>query len=449
MANSNAASHDPVDGQVPVARGTFLGVRADIATAVSALAVSVVVARALGPEPRGVFFLVLLTATLIALVVDLGMSATAIAYSARRVVPTPELHGMAILFSLSAGLFALALLLPFQDTWTDGILQGLDTTLLILLAASVVPLLYGNIVAATITGLGRIPAITLLRIVQAVTLLALVTAAVLIEPTAEAAVLAWLATTVAYSGSLGVYLWRFAGRPVVPAAATVKDILRFGTRGWIGSLAHQGFLRIDVLFLSARYGPATVGVYSLASVAAEKVSLLGQAAYGASAAALGGRPHAGAAALTASVVRVLLTIMVPAACVLALLAFPMFPLVFGDDFADAALPFVILLPGTVALTLWYVVSLYIVSTLHRPGTTTLIQGSALVVSAPLYYLAVREWEMTGAAAVSSLVYLSVFAMGLIVLLRSSETRIVDLLPRPSDPARLVTLARSALNRSDG
>jgi O-antigen/teichoic acid export membrane protein len=449
MPESRAAPHDPVDGQVPLARGTFLGFRADVVTAVSALAVAVVVARALGPEPRGVFFLVILSATLIALVADLGLSAAAIAFSARRKVPIPELHGIAAIFSITAGLVGAAVLLPLESFWTDEVLRGLDAELLALLCAGIVPLLYANIVAATVTGLGRIPAITLLRIAQAVTLLALVTTAVLVEPTAEAAVLGWLVTTLLYAGALGAYLWRHAGRPIRPAAATVREVLSFGTRGWIGNLAHQGFLRVDVLFLSARYGPATVGVYSLASVAAEKVSLLGQAAYGASAAALGGRAHADAASLTANLVRLLLTLMVPAAVALALLAFPLFPLVFGDDFADAALPFVILLPGTVALTLWYVVSLYIVSTLHRPGTTTIIQGSALLVSVPLYYLAVREWDMTGAAGVSALVYVSVFLMGAAVLVRSSATRAVDLLPRRSDPALLLTIARSALDRSHG
>jgi O-antigen/teichoic acid export membrane protein len=449
MPESRAAPHDPVDGQVPLARGAFLGFRADVVTAVSALAVAVVVARALGDEGRGVFFLVTLSATLISLIADLGMSAMAIAFSARRRLPAPELHGLAVLFSVAAGLAGAAVLLPFEGFWTGEVLRGLDAELLALLCIGVVPLLYANIVAATITGLGRIPAITKLRIGQAVALLVLITAAVLVEPTAEAAVLGWLATTSLYASALGAYLWHYSGHPVRPHAQTIREALGFGTRGWIGNLAHQGFLRVDVLFLSARYGPATVGVYSLASVAAEKVSLLGQAAYGASAAALGGRAQADAATLAANLVRLLLTLMAPAAALLALLAFPLFPVVFGDEFADAALPFALLLPGTVALTLWYVVSLYIVSTLHRPGTTTVIQGSALLVSLPLYYLAVREWEMTGAAVVSSIVYLSVFLMGVVVLLRSSATRAVDLLPRRSDPALLVTLARSALDRSHG
>lgn len=453
MSADAAARHadgEPVDGQVGLARGTFLGLRADVVDAVALVLVSVVIARALGPELRGVFFLAMLAATLLVLLIDLGLSTAAIAYSARRTVSPGELHGIAALFSLGAGCVAAAVLLPFQGFWTDTVLDGLDATLFVVVCVSVVPLLYGKVVAATLTGLGRIPAVAGMRVFLALATLVGITLAVVIEPTATAALLAWLVAVAIFAVGLGTFLWRYGGRPRLPTIATAQDVLGFGMRGWIGTLAHQGFLRIDVLILNARLGPATVGIYSLASVAAEKISLLGQAVYGASAAAMGGRPRDGAAALTVEIVRMLVTLMLPVAALAGIAAFPLFPLVFGEDFAGAALPFVMLLPGTVALTLWYVVSLFIVSSLHRPGTTTVIQASALMVSLPLYYFAIAAWGMAGAAAVSSFVYLSVLAMGLTVLFRSSGTRPAELLPRASDGHRLLTFARTTvLERAKG
>ena len=101
---------------------------------------------------------------------------------------------------------------------------------------------------------------------------------------------------------------------------------------------------------------------------------------------------------------------------------------FGSDFGPAAEPFAILLPGAVCLTLWYVLGLYILSSLHRPGTTTLIQGLAFVISAPLYWIAVQEWGLNGAAMVSTLTYAAVFAAGLIILERSPHVSWRDLVP---------------------
>ena len=112
----------------------------------------------------------------------------------------------------------------------------------------------------------------------------------------------------------------------------------------------------------------------------------------------------------------------------------------------AALPFALLLPGTVSLTLWYPVSLFILSTLRRPGTTTAIQGAALIAGLPLYYVAIVEWEMTGAALASSVVYISVLTMGLCVLLRNSRLRVRDLLPGGVELRRLAELSRSAVWR---
>ena len=142
----------------------------------------------------------------------------------------------------------------------------------------------------------------------------------------------------------------------------------------------------------------------------------------------------------------MLALLVPLGVVLALLAPFGFSLVFGEDFADAALPFAILLPGTIALVCWHLMSLYIVSALRRPGTTTVIQGAALLVSLPLYWIAVREGEMTGAAIVSAGTYLALFAAGVAVFLRNSGRPLRDLVPGRRDAAQIASSLRAGLAR---
>jgi O-antigen/teichoic acid export membrane protein len=122
------------------------------------------------------------------------------------------------------------------------------------------------------------------------------------------------------------------------------------------------------------------------------------------------------------------------------------PLVFGEDFRPAVEPFVILLPGTVALTLWYVLGLYIIAALHRPTLSTKIQGAALLASLPLYWAAVSAWGMTGAAIVSSAIYASVAAAGVVVFQRHHTTGAARLLPRRSDVREVWRLASSTFGR---
>ena len=427
-----------------IARLTFLGFRADVVNAAAMVITSIVVARGLGPTDRGVFFLVFLGATLIALLADCGLSVTSIVYGANREIPARQLHGTAVVSSVVAAAVATALLLPFEGFWTDGVLQGLDDSLLLMLALGILPVLYAQIIGALLTGMGHVPEVSGLRLAQAILYVTLISPAALTgDP--HWAVAAWLATVTAYAAGLAFYAGRFSGRPAVPAAGTLRQIVSFGGRSYLGSLAQQGFLRVDVLFLSARYGPAVVGVYSLAAIISEKIGLVGHAMYGASAETVGrGGPEA--VALIALTLRLLLTMLVPVAIVLGLLSGPGFPLVFGEGFDSAALPFVILLPGTIAIVCWTFVSLFIISALRRPGTTTLIQGGALLVSLPLYYLAVDAWEMTGAATVSSAIYLAVLGAGVAVVLRNTELRLRDLIPRAGEPARLIALLRTSVSR---
>ena len=428
-----------------LARRTFLGLRADVVSAVSMLVTAIVVARALGPADRGLYFLVFLSSMLIAIEADSGMSTTSMVYGCNREIHPRQLHGVAVLASAAAALLAAAFLLPFENFWADGVLNGLDATLMAIVAASVLPLLYSQIVVALLTGMGHVPEVSAARVAQSVLVPLLVIPAAVITEDPRWAAAAWLAASAAYAVVLGAYAVRFAGAPAVPSAATSRTVASFGSRSYVGSLSYQGFLRVDVLFLSARYGPAVVGVYSLAAIVAEKIGVAGFAMYGATAEAISqGGPQA--ARLTALTTRLMLALLVPLAVVLAVLAPVGFPLVFGEDFADAALPFVILLPGTVALVCWHFMSLYIVSALRRPGTTTVIQAGALLVSLPLYWIAVREWEMTGAAIVSAGTYLVLFAAGSAVFLRTSALPLRELAPGRREVARIAKSLRAGIAR---
>ncbi len=427
-----------------MARTTFLGLRADIVTAISAVVLSILVARGLGPENRGIFFLAFLFATLVVVAGDLGMSAATISYAANRKISPGRLQGAAFLFAVAVTVFAAAVLLPFQDFWRSSVLRGLDSTMMLLLVAGVGPQLFGQVSAALLTGAGRIPALSWVRIGYACATPLLVGVAAVATGDPAWTLAGWLAATVGYALVLATYIARSVEGPRLPSTDDVRRLLGFGLRGYVGTLAYHGFLRVDVFFLSARYGPRTVGIYSLSSLIAERISLLGAAIQGASAAPFGSLPPREAATLAADIIRLMLTVLVPAALIVGALGFPGLPLIFGSGFADAALPLALLLPGTVALTCWYVVSLYIIIVLQRPGATTLIQGGVLLASLPLYYLAVREWEMTGAAVVSSGVYLSVFLLGFAVLRASSSVRLGDLRPRAGDVRRVLAFARASV-----
>ena len=440
-------SDEAEPARVSIGRGTAWGVAADVVTVISALLVSVLIARALGPTNRGVYFLAVLTGTLIALFADLGLSTSGLVFASKRSLDRHDLHGAAVVISAGTALLSAVVLQLLASWLIDDILKGLDRLQLWLVAAAVGPLIYAQVAGSMLTGLGRLPALSVIRIGGGVATL-VVTAAALWASDGDTtwALVAWVIATTLLAAAMAVDATRMMGAPRLPGAGAWRRMLGFGLRAHVGTISHHGFLRIDVLFLSARRGPTDVGQYSLASLLAERIALIGSALYAAGASHVGAHDVHGAAQLTARMLRVLILVIVPTALLLAAIAHPLVTIVFGDDYEPAVKPLVLLLPGTVCLTLWHILSLHLVAALERPGLTTLIQGGALLVSLPAYYFAVRASGMTGAALVSSAVYAGVFAAGLYCFLHWARLGPGALIPRRADLATLAGLAAGALRR---
>jgi O-antigen/teichoic acid export membrane protein len=418
---------------------------ADAAAVVSGLVVSIVVARYLGPTNRGVYALALLVATHVTIAGDFGLSTSGVVFAANRRIPLARLHGMALALSVAVAALAGAILLLTSDWLTDTVLKGVERRELWLVTLGIVPTLYAQVAMAMLVGLGRLRVLAILRTAAAIAAPCLMLPAVWISGGSPFwAVAGWLATVTALAAPVAVVATRAMGAPVPPSAPQARTLLGFGLRAYVGTLSHHGYLKTDVLFISSRSGPTDVGYYSLASVMAEQISTVGSALYGASASRIGSGDRRLAEDLTASLVRILVLALVPAAAALAAVSWILIPLAFGSDFRPTVLPFVLLLPGTVCLTIWYVMGLFIVAALHRPGITTVIQGAALLVSLPLYWIAVGEAGMTGAAIVSSATYSSVMAAGILVFVRQRRSAAARLVPGMADVRQARRLAGSAL-----
>jgi hypothetical protein len=154
----------PPGAPVSVASGTAWGLAADVVTVVSGLALSVLIARYLGPTNRGVYFLVVLVATLAALAGDLGLSTSGLVFATKRALSLSHLHGGSVLASLGIGAVLAAAVLALGSWLIDSVLKGVSHGQLWLAVAGTAPLLYAQVTGSILTGLGRIPSLSVIRI---------------------------------------------------------------------------------------------------------------------------------------------------------------------------------------------------------------------------------------------------------------------------------------------
>src|SRR4051794_28112168 len=116
-------SVDPLWGEAAVAagsppasvrRGVVTGVAADLTIVASSLILSILISRILGPENRGLYFLTVFGATVVAYIADVGMSVVAIVFGAQRRL-LGQIHLVAIAVAVSAGGVTAVILLGASD----------------------------------------------------------------------------------------------------------------------------------------------------------------------------------------------------------------------------------------------------------------------------------------------------------------------------------------------
>ncbi|HXV74862.1 MAG TPA: polysaccharide biosynthesis C-terminal domain-containing protein, partial [Candidatus Polarisedimenticolaceae bacterium] len=401
---------------------------AQVVSIVLALAGSVIVARTLGPNGKGVlavFGLVLQTAA------AFGTFGTAFALTflagKRRHRPA-QLFGASLVLAGLLWLPAAALAAVVEDWALATALTGLSPEAYRLAVALVGPAYAVLLFQAILLGEGRVERVALISTESAaVTTAILLWALIVADRGLDGAIAASAAGTVYAMVRLGAVLARAHGIGFADTRAILRFAVPFGLKGYVGSLASHAWLRADVYLLNALAGPAAVGQYSIATNMAERIWMLEGAIVQSAAPEVIRRDHDRAAELTGRVARHLLVLSVLAAAALAAVSPWIVPLFFGEAFRPAIVPLLILLPGVVALSVARVFSGYYSGQLGRPSTVSLVAGVTALIALGLYVLVIPRWGLNGAAIASTAAYAVPLAIYLFIVPRATGIPVARLL----------------------
>ncbi|WP_147397388.1 lipopolysaccharide biosynthesis protein [Amycolatopsis panacis] len=189
-----------------------------------------------------------------------------------------------------------------------------------------------------------------------------------------------------------------------PSGSLSRAVLRYGARGQLGNLLMLVNLRLDFVILGVLAGPATVGVYAVASKFAEVMRLPATAVNYVLYPRFAGQD---AAAADRDVRRLLpralagtiaMTPLLAAASVVVL------PLLYGAAFRSAVLPSCILLAGLSVEGAAAVSSAYLCGR-GRPGANSVGMGVGALVTIALDIVLIPRAGAVGAAIASSMAYL--------------------------------------------
>lgn len=426
---------------------------------VSAIAIgtSVVIARGLGVEGRGLYELAHLLPLVMTTVLNFGLSYAAVYYTARGDYDTPTIAASNITIALllsAAGLGLSALLIVFG---AEALFPGVPPELL-WLGLLLLPLTYlGQALLPIFQGKQDFRAYNLVQLVPGAVALALIVVFVWGLGGGVAGVLLAVAAGSLAGLLVSLRLLRpHTGPPLRLFALRLnrsyaRRAVVYGLKMQLNVLTLFFLLRVDVWLLNlVGSGAQAVGVYGIAVSLAERVWTFGGlaavvvlpriAAWG------GAEDHTRRGQLTALTARHTFWLSVVIAVGILLVGEPFIVLLYGEAFRPAAWALLLLLPGIVFYNMAGV-TVSDIAGRGRPLATTPHALIALVLNVILNLLLIPRYDFAGAAIASSISY-SYFGLACMwIFCRISGARWRDLLLlNREDLRRLGRGARAALRR---
>ena len=366
------------------------------------LATTYLLARVLGPTGRGEYYLALLIPLTLTIFGQLGIPA-GLTFLAGRGVPLDELRTTALMLALLLATACIVPALAARSLLMVTVAPG-TSELSLTMAIAAVPFLFITAFAVAIL-LGRhaFRVTNLLSLVQAIVSLALL---LILVATGRLVV----------DAAVAVYLIVSVGASVIAVLAAARlaplrglslqplgPLLRYSLRVYPGSVASFFSYRADVFLLSIILGSATaVGLYVIAVSLAELLFYIADSVATAFFPHVSAAEHSEADRQVSAVSR--LTVLTTIVAALAMIPFVVVGILIAlPEFTSSILPFLLLLPGIVSLSLSKVLSGY-VSGIGRPGSVGRVAVSSLIVNVVANFVLIPSFGIAGAAVASTISY---------------------------------------------
>lgn len=379
-----------------------------IALVVVGLTTSVLVARALGPEGRGVFAVAGAAAAMGVQLGNLGLHTANTYLVGRDRSLLPALVGNTLALSAAAGL-GIALLSGAVFAVRPP-LAPVGGAILWLALASIPVGLGGLLLQNILLGIQEVRAYNAIEVGTKLAIVVLFGAIVLFG--AATAVTAFATVLLVQAAGVAVAYGRLRrdlpGPPVL-SGSVFKEAAGYGLKSYVSSFLHVLMLRADLLMVKYMLGAEEAGQYSIAAGLADQLYLLP--------AVIGMILFPKLTALetvkekwdlTNRVTVVVLCIMVALGGLSVFLAKPVVALLYGRPFLPAATAFVWLVPGLVFYGSTF--STMFLMSVGQPIGVLYIWFVVVALNLGLNYLVIPVHGIVGAAAVSSVTYTLCFIL---------------------------------------
>lgn len=388
------------------------------------LATTVVVARSLGPEGRGLYAVALTIATLGVQLGNLGLHASNTYYVAKDRSLLAGLIGNTLVLTLGLGGLGAAVAGAFFYAWPalSPVRGWLLFIALLWIPIGLAYLLLQNLL------LGLMEVGTYNRIDLFSRIFGLVLLGVLVIAGIRTAISYFAVALVAVTiGLIGVLLAlrKFSDCPPRPSYSLFWQNLGVGLRAYLAGFFALLVLRIDLLMVKYMLGTAEAGYYSVATSLADGIAMLPVVVATLLFPKLSGMTsHAEKWRFARRISGATAVVTLPIVIVAMASARFVVRLLFGPAYLPAASALVWLMPGIFFLGVETVIVQFL-NSLGYPKIVVLSWAACCVTNVVLNLWAIPAYGIVGASMVSSVCYTLIFFFVLAIVRRSNPERVAD------------------------
>jgi O-antigen/teichoic acid export membrane protein len=387
----------------------------------------VITARALGPHDRGLFQMLVLLPTMLSNFAKLGIPQAAVYSVRRRGADVSAVVSNAVWFAVVLGLLMALICYAGRDWLLARVIKGAPEQALLPMLLLIPFVLLQVYLLGIVQAMERFGEYNIQQIVPNV--LALVGMAVVLlwlQGGLLGAVLTQAGIVVFVTGWLALRVHRLARIRWRFDTELGREMLTFGGKSYVQTLAATLHLRIDQYMIGYLLDPAQVGLYAVAvnltNLLLRVPDALGTVLFPRLAGASEDRAHAA----TAEVSRLTLGLVGVGAVAFALGGPLAIPLLFGERFAGAVAPMLVLLPGIVMMSLYLILSRNFTSR-NRQQTNIVAAALALGINVGTNLWLIPHWGIVGAALSSCLSYGAAAVVLLVAFIRESGVSLLAVL----------------------
>jgi O-antigen/teichoic acid export membrane protein len=435
--------------QTGLIAGTSLIFVASIISFAARFATSIIIARTLGPEFKGIYNLTLLSSGLVLIICNLGLNGAISYLVASRKYSSKQLFTLSVTAGLGLSISgAILFYLAYQHFFINNILKGSDPQLILWVMLGLPISLVTSFLSSLLLGQQRMMAYNLVLLINVLTNLAFQIISSMLYAGVSGAIIAWLA-----SNFLGLilalwYLRTDFNLRVKPLVPVIRPALSYGARSYTANLLTFFNLRLDSFLVNAFKGAAEVGQYTSSVTFAEFLWYIPNAVSSALFPKVSSVDKDTANRITPQACRQTLLIVFVAAIAFSGVGGFLIVLLYGQAYRPAVLPFLLLLPGMIGVTVAKIISADL-SGRGKPQIGAYTAGITIFVTVILDIVLIPLYSISGAAIASSVAYIASGALSLFWFSRETGTLPSTLLiPRSEDfrylLGRSITLAQRSM-----